>query len=239
VVADFLCRKTLVSSALSQVRAQISTHSDGNFGLDINHWYALGDALAGHPQRPEHLDVLRQLTELVEQGQLMFPLSAVHYMELSENPRDHQREKAANVMAKLSRFNTLRSTGKIVDEELALALNKRFGRPAFLVKVEKFGVGAWFAALEKRFSPALTAADLMGLPAHEVAVRPCVKGQTRPPTTGVTRPLPGPIRDPVTLAEHSRRRYGVPRVDVEATLKARIETSGTTRIGRTRRGGSS
>jgi len=33
VVADFLCRKTLVSSALSQVRAQISTHSDGNFGL--------------------------------------------------------------------------------------------------------------------------------------------------------------------------------------------------------------
>jgi hypothetical protein len=32
-VADFLCRKTLLSSALSQVRVQISTHSDGNFGL--------------------------------------------------------------------------------------------------------------------------------------------------------------------------------------------------------------
>src|ERR1017187_2309333 len=35
MVADFLCRKTLLSSALSQVRAQISTHSDGNFGLTV------------------------------------------------------------------------------------------------------------------------------------------------------------------------------------------------------------
>jgi hypothetical protein len=35
MVADFLCRKTLLSSALSQVRAQISTHSDGNFGLSM------------------------------------------------------------------------------------------------------------------------------------------------------------------------------------------------------------
>ena len=88
--------------------------------LDINHWYALGEALAGHPKQPEHLDVLRQLTEFVEQGQLMFPLSAVHYIELSENPRDHQRGEAANVMARLSRFNTLTSAGKIIDEEIAL-----------------------------------------------------------------------------------------------------------------------
>jgi hypothetical protein len=33
MVADFLCRKTLLSSAFSQVRAGISTQSDGNFGL--------------------------------------------------------------------------------------------------------------------------------------------------------------------------------------------------------------
>lgn len=113
--------------------------------LDLNHWYALGDAMAGHPQQPEHGDVLRQLVDMVEQGQLMFPLSAVHYIELSENPRDHQREKAANVMATLSRFNTITSTKKIVDEELAFELNRRFGRPAFPVKVAKFGIGVNFA----------------------------------------------------------------------------------------------
>jgi hypothetical protein len=113
--------------------------------LDINHWYALGEAMAGRPRQPEHVDVLRKLTSMVDQGQLMLPLSAVHYMELSENPRDPQREEAANVMVVLSRFNTITATRKIVDEELALALNKRFGRPAFPVKVRKFGVGVSFA----------------------------------------------------------------------------------------------
>lgn len=94
-------------------------------------------------------------------------------------------------------------------------------------------------ALEKRFAPALTASDLMGLPAHEVAIRPCINGQTRPPTTGITRPLPEPVRDPDALAEYSRQRFGMPRADVEAALRARIETPGATRIGRTRRGGPS
>jgi hypothetical protein len=63
--------------------------------LDINHWYALGEAMAGHPQKAEHVDVLHQLVRLVEQGRIMIPLSAVSYIELSENPRDHQREEAA------------------------------------------------------------------------------------------------------------------------------------------------
>ena len=115
--------------------------------LDLNHWYALGDALAGHPQPPEHIDVLRQLVDLVEHGRVMFPLSALHYIELAENPRGEHRERAANVMAKLSRFNAVTCVGKIVDEELALALNRRFGRPAFPVKVPKFGVGVWFALM--------------------------------------------------------------------------------------------
>jgi len=113
--------------------------------LDINHWYALGAVLAGHPRKAEHVDVLHQLLSSVEQGRIMFPLSAVNYMELSENPRDRHREEAANVMMLLSRFNTVTSTKKIVDEELALALNRMFGRPAFPARAEKFGFGATFA----------------------------------------------------------------------------------------------
>lgn len=93
--------------------------------------------------------------------------------------------------------------------------------------------------LEKRFAPALTAADLMGLPAHEVAIRPSVDGHTRPPTTGVTRPLGEPLHDPAVLAERSRQRYGTARADVEAALKARIEAPATGKLGRTRRGGTS
>jgi hypothetical protein len=121
--------------------------------LDTNHWYALGRAMAGHPDRPEHVDILRTLAEQVEQGKLMFPLSAVHYMELGENSRDHQRKEAADVMVLLSRFNTIISVARIIDGELAQALNRRFGRPAFPIKVNKFGYGVYFALVgeEKEF----------------------------------------------------------------------------------------
>ena len=120
--------------------------SDGqNVYLDLNHWYALGEAIAGHPRQPSHPAILTKLTEQVRLGRLRFPLSAVHYMELTENPRDNQRREAAAVMAQLSRFITMAPLHKIVNEELALEFNKRFGRPAFPIKVDKLGRGVRFA----------------------------------------------------------------------------------------------
>jgi hypothetical protein len=117
--------------------------------LDTNHWYALGRAMAGHPDQPEHVDILRMLADQIGQGQLMLPLSAAHYMELAENPRDRHRQEATDVMALLSRFITMTSAGKIIDEELAQSLNRRFGRTAFPIKVKKFGYGATFALTGK------------------------------------------------------------------------------------------
>lgn len=93
--------------------------------------------------------------------------------------------------------------------------------------------------LEKRFAPAMTAADLKGLPVYEVAVRASVGGQTRLPATGTTRPLGPPLHDVAVLSEQSRKRYGTPRADVEAALRSRIETPAGARIGRSKRGGSS
>lgn len=83
-------------------------------------------------------------------------------------------------------------------------------------------------ALERRFAP-LTAADLMGLEAYEIAMRPSVGGATQSPVTGRTLALPDPEHDGAALAEHSRTRYGVPRADAEAALQARLNpgTSGT------------
>jgi hypothetical protein len=92
--------------------------------------------------------------------------------------------------------------------------------------------------LERRFAPALAATDLMGLPAYEVALRPSVHGQTRPPTTGTTLPLPDALRDPDALAETSRQQFGTLRADVESALKARLEPPLASPIGRKRRGGS-
>jgi Type IV secretion-system coupling protein DNA-binding domain len=87
--------------------------------------------------------------------------------------------------------------------------------------------------LERRFAPSLAAADLMGLERHEVALRPCVDGQTIAPVTGVTVPLGDPVRDAATLATTSREHYGRTRAEVEAELRARIEPTGEPRpVGR-------
>lgn len=113
--------------------------------LDLNHWYALGEALAGTPLEPRHKDVLDLLLRLVEQDEITMPLSTVTYMELAENPRDQMREKAAKAMTMLSRFTTMAPTGKILDAELAQAFHQQFGRPAFPLKTPGFGFGVGHA----------------------------------------------------------------------------------------------
>lgn len=91
--------------------------------------------------------------------------------------------------------------------------------------------------LEKRFAP-LTADDLSGLHAFELAMRPCVGAQTLAPVTGISLPLEEPTNDGVSVAEASRRRYGLPRADVEAALRDRVEVATPSAAGRRRRGGS-
>lgn len=120
--------------------------------LDLGLWYALGEANAGHPRQLTHIDILAKLAAGVNQGRLRFPLSAVHYMELTENPRDNQRDEAADVMAALSRFVTMAPIGRIVDEELAKSLKQLCNRPAFPIKVPKFGRG-WRYAFGETLDP--------------------------------------------------------------------------------------
>ena len=92
------------------------------------------------------------------------------------------------------------------------------------------------ATLAKRFAP-LTQADLSGLAAYEIALRPCVDGATLGPVTGRTLPLPGPITNGAALAQASRERFGQSRIDVEAALRRRIEAGTTSlRVGRERGG---
>ena len=61
-------------------------------------------------------------------------------------------------------------------------------------------------ALAKSVEPVLTAADLQGLGAYHVVVRPCIDGRTAAPVTARTLPLPPPTRDGRALAQASRER---------------------------------
>lgn len=80
--------------------------------------------------------------------------------------------------------------------------------------------------LAKSFGPHLTADDLSGLPAFEIAVRPCINGQSRTPLTASTAPLPPPVRDGRATASASRARYGTPRLEVERAIAARLTVPG-------------
>ena len=113
--------------------------------LDINHWYALGRAAQGSPDSPEHATLLTALQGEVDAGRLVIPLSSISYEELTENPRDQLREPTAQVMWRLSRAATIAPASRVVDEEIVVELNRRFGRPAFPAKVPKFGRGVGFA----------------------------------------------------------------------------------------------
>ena len=94
-------------------------------------------------------------------------------------------------------------------------------------------------ALERRFSPALSADDLMGLPAYEVAMRLCIDGHVGTPVTGRTVPLEEPTQETFALAQASRDRYGTARAVVEAALRSRtasVDVDGRPQIGWSRGG---
>lgn len=94
--------------------------------------------------------------------------------------------------------------------------------------------------MAQRFAP-LTREDLMGLAAYEVAMRLNINNTTLRPVTGKTLPLPDALRDGRQLADRSRQRYGTPREEVEAALRARVsgrpDSEPEPTLGRRRRGG--
>jgi hypothetical protein len=72
--------------------------------------------------------------------------------------------------------------------------------------------------VSKRLAPILTADDLMGLGQYEIAARLCVDGQTRPPVSGRTLPLPDASRDPQQLRQAVASTHGTARAEVEAGI---------------------
>lgn len=98
------------------------------------------------------------------------------------------------------------------------------------------------ATMAKAYAPHLTADDLQGLAAYEVALRLCHNGRTGVPTTGHTRPLGEATADPVRLARLSQERYGVARPRVDEAIERRLEVPASTagsRSARSSRSGNS
>ncbi|MBS1862350.1 MAG: type IV secretion system DNA-binding domain-containing protein [Actinobacteria bacterium] len=92
-------------------------------------------------------------------------------------------------------------------------------------------------SLEKVFSPALSAEDLQNLDPFSIAAIVALDdgGVSRPVTLQTPAPLPS-TDSFAAVQQHSRQRYGRKRSELEAELRARVETPARTApIGRKRR----
>jgi hypothetical protein len=86
-------------------------------------------------------------------------------------------------------------------------------------------------ALAPEYEP-LSASDLRGLQANQVAVRLCVDRRTQRPFTGMARPAP-PSKGEAharALVELALARYGRPRAEVEREIARRLRAKGLPEI---------
>jgi hypothetical protein len=135
----------------SEIREATSGDDEGGVDrriiyLDLNHWYMLAEAKQkSDSSQPGAVKALERLRELRAAQRIVLPLSSVHYMEVTENPRDHLRHAVAEVMEELSDFWTIAPTALIVTEEFDASLQAEFGLPEEVRVTPKIGRGFGFA----------------------------------------------------------------------------------------------
>ena len=97
--------------------------------LDLNHWIGLAKAAVGHPDGRRHQDSLEALRGLHQSGQVVLPLSATHYMEMTRITSARQRHDVAGVMEELSGFDCLMDRMVVIKLELEAAFDELLGTP--------------------------------------------------------------------------------------------------------------
>lgn len=94
--------------------------------LDQNVWIDLAKIHYGKDELPESVRLLSLIREKLESGDIVLPLSSVHYIETSTIANAGRRERLGRVMFEYSRGVTLAPFKSIVIYELDCALSKIF-----------------------------------------------------------------------------------------------------------------
>jgi hypothetical protein len=92
--------------------------------------------------------------------------------------------------------------------------------------------------IAREFGGVLTADDLQGLGAYEVAAQLFAAGTTQPVATATTRPMGEPNGSADDVRTSSREQYDVARVEVEKQLRSRQHVRVDAPTGRLQRPGS-
>ena len=109
--------------------------------LDQNKWIDLARAATGHLLGERFGDALALARAGVASGVVSFPLDMYRYWETSKRGNDRSRYDVVGVMRELSRQHTMALPFGVLDEELDLALQRRFGRPEHARRQQVFGLG--------------------------------------------------------------------------------------------------
>ena len=94
--------------------------------LDQNIWIDLAKIHHGKDKRPESARLLSLIQKKLESGDIVLPLSRIHYIETSTIANAGRRERLGRVMFDYSKGVTLASYKSIVLYELDCALSKIF-----------------------------------------------------------------------------------------------------------------
>jgi len=109
--------------------------------LDQNKWIDLARAATDHPRGKRFTDALAVCRAGVASGAVSFPLDIYRYWETGKRGNDRSRNDVSDVMRELSRYHTMAVPFGVLDQELDLALQRRFGRPEHPRRQQIFGVG--------------------------------------------------------------------------------------------------
>ena len=129
--------------------------------LDQNKWVDLARAATGHQLGARFEDALAMARAGVAAGSVSFPLDMYRYWETSKRGNDRSRNDVVDVMRELSRQHTMALPFSVLDQELDLALERRFGRPQHPRQRQVFGVGMRHITEGRLYWPEL---DLSALP---------------------------------------------------------------------------
>lgn len=142
--------------------------------LDQNKWVDLARAATGHHHGQRFTDALAMCRASVATGTLSFPLDMYRYWETSKRGNDRSRNDVVDVMRELSRQHTMAVPFGVLDQELDLALQRRFGRPEHPRMQQVFGVGIRHISEGRLDWPEL---DLGSLPDGGASVPPGLRAQ--------------------------------------------------------------
>jgi hypothetical protein len=90
--------------------------------LDLGHWIELAKAAKGR-DGASHIAALAACRAAFESNEAIFPLSSVHYMEVSKIGNRRQRADIAAMMMELSRFQTLIGRAQLLNVEREAAID--------------------------------------------------------------------------------------------------------------------